>query len=83
MYHYRTFEDGTEVVHSGLRTCDGNYEVLVHFERPTANGFDSARCSLPSYTWTAWEGQFTSKELASFEKFLKVNERSIYQRAAE
>jgi hypothetical protein len=83
MYHYHTFEDGTEVVHSGLHTRDGNDEALVHFESPTANGFDSARCSLPSYTWTAWEGRFTGEELACFEEFLKANERSIYQRGAE
>lgn len=47
MYPYMTFEDGTEVVHSDLIT-DGDIEkVVVHFERPTAEGFDSARCELP------------------------------------
>lgn len=48
MYPYMTFEDGTEVVHSDLIT-DGDIEkVIVHFERPTAEGFDSARCELLS-----------------------------------
>lgn len=43
MYPYMTFEDGTEVVHSDLIT-DGDIEkVIVHFERPTVEGFDSAR----------------------------------------
>lgn len=56
MYPYMTFEDGTEVIHSDLIT-DGDIEkVIVHFERPTAEGFDSARCELPSYNWTMWEG---------------------------
>ena len=26
-------------------------KVVVNFERPTEDGFDSARCELPSYTW--------------------------------
>ena len=56
MYPYMTFEDGTEVVHSDLVTDDGTEKVFVHFERPTSDGFDSARCELPSYAWTDWEG---------------------------
>lgn len=56
MYPYMTFEDGTEVIHSDL-IADGDIEkVIVHFERPTAEGFDSARCELPSCSWTDWEG---------------------------
>ena len=50
MYPYMTFADGTEVVHSQLIHEDGIDKVLVHFERPTDTGFDSARCELPSYT---------------------------------
>ena len=65
MYPYMTFEDGTEVVHSDL-IVDGDIEkVIVHFERPTAEGFDSARCELPSYNWTMWEGRFTDEEKRS------------------
>lgn len=68
MYPYMTFEDGTEVVHSDLIT-DGDIEkVIVHFERPTAEGFDSARCELPSCSWTDWEGHFTQSEKTSFRR---------------
>lgn len=49
MYPYMTLEDGTEVVHSQIISRDGTDTVLVHFERPNDNGFDSARCELPSY----------------------------------
>ena len=70
MYPYMTFEDGTEVVHSDL------------FERPTAEGFDSARCELPSYNWTMWEGHFTDEEKRGFETFLSNNAHLLYRYAA-
>jgi hypothetical protein len=82
MYPYLTFEDGTEVVHSELQSHDGINEVLVHFERPTEDGFDSVRCSLPSYAWTPWEGHFTDEELSFFEKFLEANAHLIYRYAS-
>ncbi|HJG30222.1 MAG TPA: hypothetical protein K8U80_02370 [Collinsella ihuae] len=56
--------------------------VLVHFERPNAEGFDSARCKLPSYEWTSWEGTFSDDELRGFEEYLRSNERLIYRYAA-
>ena len=44
MYPYLTFNDDTEVTHSGIIE-DGDVEkVLVQFERPTEAGFDSIRC---------------------------------------
>ena len=52
MYPYLTFDDDTEVTHSGIIE-DGDVEkVLVHFERPTEASFDFIRCEPPSYTWT-------------------------------
>ena len=53
MYPYMTLADGTEVVHSQIIEKDGVQTVLVHFERPTEGGFDSARCELPEYSWTS------------------------------
>lgn len=47
LYPYMTLADETEVVHSHLIKQDGTEKVIVHFERPTENGFDSARCELP------------------------------------
>ena len=53
MYPYMTLADGTEVVHSQIIEKDGVQTVLVHFERPTEDGFDSVRCELPEYSWTS------------------------------
>ena len=49
MYPYMTLADETEIVHSQLIEEDGKQKVIVHFERPTEDGFDSARCELPDY----------------------------------
>ena len=82
MYPYMTFEDGTEVIHSDLITDGDTEKVIVHFERPTAEGFDSARCELPSYSWTMWEGRFTDEEKRGFETFLSNNAHLLYRYAA-
>ena len=44
MYPYLTLDDGTEIVHSQIISKDGADHVIVHFERPTEDGFDDARC---------------------------------------
>ena len=46
-----TLSDETEIVHSQIIEEDGIQKIEVHFERPTENGFDSARCILPEYKW--------------------------------
>ena len=82
MYPFMTLADGTEIVHSQILSQDGIDKVIVHFERPTKHGFDSARCELPSYTWTEWEGNFSSGEREQFERFLKDNAHLLYRYAA-
>lgn len=82
MYPYMTLADGTEIVHSQIQNQDGVDKVIVHFERPTEHGFDSARCELPSYTWTQWEGSFSNEERRQFERFLKDNAHLLYRYAA-
>ena len=47
LYPYMTLNDGTEVCYSQI--LEG-HKVVVNFERPTEDWFDSARCELPSYT---------------------------------
>ena len=56
MYPYMTLADGTEIVHSQVIEEDGKQRVVVHFERPTEEGVDSARCELPEYRWLYHEG---------------------------
>ncbi len=51
MYPYMILSDETEIVHSQILEENGIQKVIVHFERPTENGFDSARCELPDYIW--------------------------------
>ena len=82
LYPYMTFADGTEVVHSGIMHEGDADKVFVHFERPTEKGFDSARCELPSYAWTQWEGGFTEAERIEFEDFLRNNAHLLYRYAA-
>lgn len=59
---------------------DGKQKVIVNFERPTENGFDSARCELPDYKWTEREG-YSDEEIAMFDKLLHTNAHLLYRDA--
>lgn len=82
MYPYQFLSDETEIVHSHLIIEDGVKKVIVHFERPTENGFDSARCSLPDYTWIFNHG-FSLNEISFFEQLLHENEQKLYALACK
>ena len=56
MYPYMILYDETEITHSHIIEANNGKTVEVHFERPTENGFDMARCSLPSYIWIKRDG---------------------------
>ncbi|MFI3237378.1 MAG: hypothetical protein R3Y47_05030 [Lachnospiraceae bacterium] len=82
MYPYMTLSDNTEIVHSHI--IEENHEikkVIVHFERPTECGFDSARCELPHYKWIEQSG-YSLDEIEVFEQLLKNNAHLIYKYAA-
>ena len=81
MYPYMTLSDETEIVHSQLIEDKGIKKVIVNFERPTDNGFDSARRELPEYKWTEKEG-YSDEEIAFFEKLLHSNAHLLYKYAA-
>ena len=81
MYPYMTLSDETEIAHSQLIEDKGIKKVIVNFERPTDNGFDSARCELPEYKWTEKEG-YSDEEIAFFEKLLHSNAHLLYKYAA-
>ena len=81
MYPYMTLSDETEIVHSQLIEDKGIKKVIENFERPTDNGFDSARCELPEYKWTEKEG-YSDEEIAFFEKLLHSNAHLLYKYAA-
>ena len=72
MYPYMTLSDETEIVHSQIIEKDEKRKIIVNFERPTENGFDSARCELPDYS---------DEEIAMFEKLLHTNTHLLYKYA--
>ncbi len=80
MYPYMTLADDTEIVHSQIIEKDGIKRVIVNFERPTENGFDSARCELPDYKWTENTG-YTDEEIEMFEELLHSNAHLLYRYA--
>ena len=80
MYPYMTLSDETEIVHSHLIDENGKNKVIVHFERPTEHGFDTARCELPSYNWIKIEG-YSKDEISFFEKLLSSNVHLIFEYA--
>jgi hypothetical protein len=65
---------------SHIIEVDGIINVEVHFERPTEEGFDMARCILPNYSWSMREG-FSDEEIATFEQFLMSNAHLLYKYA--
>lgn len=81
MYSYMTLADETEIVHSQIIEEGGMQKVIVHFERPTKEGFDSARCELPEYKWLQMEG-YSDEEIAVFEQLLHSNAHLLYKYAA-
>ena len=80
MYPFTTLADDTLITHSHILGDGEKKSVEVHFERPTANGFDMARCVLPSYRWIKREG-FSEDEIYNFEKFLKNNAHLFFKYA--
>lgn len=81
MYPYMTLADETEIVHSQIIEDDNMQKVIVHFERPTEIGFDSARCELPTYNWLSVKG-YSKEEIDKFDKLLQSNAHLIYKYAA-
>jgi hypothetical protein len=59
VYPYATLSDTTEVVHSELGQ-DGR--VKVYIEKAVYDGFHSATCYLPDYTWENIDG-FSDDEM--------------------
>lgn len=75
MYPYMTLADETEIVHSQI--LDGD-RVIVHFERPTENGFDSARFELPTYELLEKKGEYSNEDIEFFKKILRHNAHLFY-----
>ena len=80
MYPYIILSDETEITYSHIIDRNSRKEVEVHFERPTEDGFVTARCVLPSYEWIISDG-FTESEILFFEQLLQHNAHLFYRYA--
>ena len=70
MYPFMTLDDNAEIVHSEMGK-DGR--VKVYIEKPDAkDGFHSAVCWLPDYTWEAVQG-YSEKEMTFFRQLVRNN----------
>ena len=80
MYPYLVLADETEISHSHIIENGEKKEVEIHFEQPSEDGFATARCSLPTYTWIIREG-FTDAQIHQFEQFLQNNAHLLFKYA--
>ncbi len=78
-YNYVELNDGTQIAYSNFLE-DGTVEIGI--ERPVEDGFDSARCLLPSFIWSSVEG-FDDVEVADLERYLRNNLPLIWRLAGE
>jgi hypothetical protein len=80
MYAFTELPDETLITHSHVMEANGLKVVEVHFERPIFEGFDMARCSLPSYEWIIRDG-YTDEEIAVFERMCRDGAHIFYKYA--
>lgn len=72
MHEFVTYADGTLVVSSDIRKKENGEEYLiVCFERPRENGFDTIIFELPSYNIVKKDGNFTDEEIAIFKSVVE------------
>ena len=79
MYPFIQLEDKTEIVHSEFLIDD---KVKVYIEKPVFNGFHSAVCYLPMYTWEEIDG-FKNSEIDKFQEILESTAHLIIRFAKE
>ena len=74
MYGYMTLSDETGIAHSEMKP-DGR--VKVYIETPDAkDGFHSAVCSLPDYSWEAIQG-YSDTEMTYYRQLIRNNAHLI------
>ena len=79
MWEYVRFADDTQVSYSDV--LEDN-TVLVVIERPRDWGFDTAKCLLPSLSWTEVDG-FNDEDLSHLDRFVRNNAPLIRRFAYE
>ena len=82
MHEFVTYPDGTLVVFSDIRKKDNGQEYLiVCFERPTENGFDTVIFELPSYDIVKKDGNYSEKEIETFKKVVEKGSAFFFETA--
>lgn len=80
LHPYLTLNDGTEIVYSEMFP-DGRVKVVI--ETPDEkDGFHSATCYLPDYTWENISG-YSEEEMNFFKELIKNNAHVIIEFAQE
>lgn len=82
MHEFVTYPDGTLVVFSDIRKKDNGQEYLiVCFERPTENGFDTVIFELPSYDIVKKDGNYSEREIETFKKVVEKGAAFFFETA--
>ena len=80
LHPYLTLNDDTEIVYSEMLS-DGRVKVVI--ETPDEkDGFHSATCYLPDYTWENISG-YSEEEMNFFKELIKNNAHVIIEFAQE
>ncbi|MCI8308947.1 MAG: hypothetical protein HFJ45_01735 [Clostridia bacterium] len=84
MYTLCKYADETELVFSDIRKKDNGEEyIIVSFERPTENGFDTVVFELPSYNIINREGNYSDKEIEEFKEIVERGAHLFFKYARE
>ena len=84
MYTLCKYPDNTEVVFSNIRKKENGEEyIIVSFERPTENGFDTVIFELPSYKVIERDGNYSNDEVEEFKKIVERGAHLFFKYARE
>ena len=84
VYEFAKYPDETLVVFSDIRKKNNGEEYLiVSFERPTENGFDTVVFELPSYKIIEKDGHYTDDEINEFRSTVENGAHLFFKYARE
>ena len=81
-HYYSTIRDIVTTFSDIYASPTRGESILVHMERPSENGFDTAEFLLPSFTCKKCTG-FSEDELRRLETFVRNNSSLIWEIARE
>lgn len=82
MHEFVKYPDETLVVFSDIRKKENGEEYLiVCFERPTNNGFDTVIFELPSYNIIKQEGNYSEEEVKQFRQVVEKGAAFFFETA--